>query len=166
MPTKDLLLESMLRECDLCIHLHGKIPPGTEGFRFTPGQRSTLELLRYVSVLGPAIVRSMLANSWDPYKALSEESKSMEFAGFPAAMERQKAALRETFAGITDGDLADREFTLPWGATRPLGQALLELPYASLVAYRMQLFLHAKAAGNGSIGTANCWGGMDAPPAG
>ena len=34
---------------------------------------------------------------------------------------------------------------------------------ACLVAYRMQLFLQAKAAGNASIGTANCWGGMDRP---
>jgi hypothetical protein len=29
----------------------------------------------------------------------------------------------------------------------------------------MQLFLHAKAAGNADIATPNCWAGVDMPPA-
>lgn len=161
---KDDLLSLMQRECDVCIHLHGKIPAGSEGFRFTPKQRSTAELLRYLSFIGLGATRSMLSGNWEPYQALSKVAETETPADFPAAMERQKAGLAATFAEVSDADLVEKNFTLPWGETVSLGKAILALSYASLVAYRMQLFLHAKAAGNDSIGTANCWGGMDQPP--
>jgi hypothetical protein len=32
------------------------------------------------------------------------------------------------------------------------------------MAYRMQLFLYAKAAGNHAIQTPNCWAGVDVKP--
>ena len=32
-----------------------------------------------------------------------------------------------------------------------------------LIAYRMQLFLHAKASGASALTTWNCWYGVDAP---
>lgn len=162
--TRDDLLTLMLRECDLCIHLHGKVPAGGMGFRFSPPQRSTEELLRYLSFIGLAAVRCFAAGSWDAYDALSKEAEGMKAADFPAAMERQKAGLRAAFAELTEEDLRTKRFEMPWGGEMALGPAILALGYASLVAYRMQLFLQAKAAGNASIGTSNCWGGMDAPP--
>jgi hypothetical protein len=155
----------MLRECDLCIHLHSKLPPGSSEFRFTPGQRSTAELLRYISFIGLAAVRSIAANSWAPYQALQNEASTLAPSDFPAAMERQKAGLRAAFATLTEHDLATKTFEQPWGETMPLGKAINALGYACLVAYRMQLFLHAKASGNDKIGTSNCWGGADAPAA-
>ncbi len=158
---KDDLLALMLRECDICIHLHGKLPAGSEEFRFTPGQRSTAELLRYLSFVGLGASRSMVANSWDPYQELAKAAATQTVADFPAAMERQKQGLRALFAETPDADFTTKTFTLPWGQTLPLGQALIVLPYDALVAYRMQLFLHAKAAGNADIGTANCWAGVD-----
>ena len=160
--TKDDLLAAMARECDLCVHLHGKVPPGGMEFRLTPAQRSTAELLRYLSYSGIGISRSLLAGSFDPYHALAKEAESLAPAGFPAAMERQKGALRDLFAGLSGADYAAKPVAQPWGTTRPLGAALVEFPYATLVAYRMQLFLQAKAAGNGALSTANCWGGRDA----
>jgi hypothetical protein len=161
--TKDDLLALMLRECDICIHLHGKIPADSMEFRFSPPQRSTAELLRYLSVVGLGATRAMVANSWDPYRALAKEAETLDPAEFPAAMERQKDGLRGLFAELTEKDLAEKQFELPWKQVQPLGLAVLALPYAGLVAYRMQLFLHAKASGNAAIGTANCWAGMDAP---
>lgn len=160
MITKDELLRSMLRECDICAHLFTKVPPGSMDFRFTPAQRSTLELLRYVSFVGIGATRSILANDWAPYQAASKEAATLAASDIPAALERQKTALAELFAGLTEKDL-DRTVKQPWGDTMRVGHAILTLPYASLVAYRMQLFLHAKSAGNASIGTANCWGGRD-----
>ncbi len=161
MISKDDLLAAMLRECDICVHLHGKIPPDGLDFRFTPAQRSTLELLRYVSFVGLGATRGLVDGSWDAYQGLAQEAESLATANFPPAVARQKAGLTEVFGGLTDADLASRTATLPWGESTTLGHALLVLPYASLVAYRMQLFLHAKAAGNPSIGTPNCWAGMD-----
>lgn len=163
MITKDDLLSLMLRECDICIHLHGKIPAGTMDFRFTPPQRSTAELLRYLSMIGLAASSSMAANSWDPYQKLAKEAEALDPAEFPAAMERQKDGLRGLFSELTEKDLLERRFEMPWKQEMPLGKGILALAYGSLVAYRMQLFLHAKSAGNAAIGTANCWGGMDMP---
>ena len=134
-------------------------------FRFTEGQRTTAELLRYLSFVGVGAARSMVEDSWDAYGAAEREASSLAPAEFPAAMERQKEGLRALFAGLPGERLASTRLAMPWGEEMPLGRALLALPYASLVAYRMQLFLHAKAAGNAAIGTANCWGGMDMPEA-
>lgn len=166
MTTKDDLLALMLRECDICIHLHGKVPAGKMEFRLTPPQRSTLELLRYLAMIGIGATESMLAGSWEPYERRETEVEAMDAASFPAAMERQKAALVALFGGLGEDDLRKRTFKMPWGKEETLFAAITSLAYASLVAYRMQLFLHAKASGNAAIGTANCWGGMDAPPKG
>ena len=163
MLTKDQVLAAMLRECDVCVHLAGKVPQGKADFRFTPPQRSTLELLRYLSFIGVAAARCLHEGKWDAYEALAKEASTLDAAGFPAAMGRQKKALTETFAKIPDADFQSKHAEMPWGQRLPLGQAILELSYACLVAYRMQLFLQAKASGNAAIGTANCWGGMDKP---
>ena len=163
MITKDQLLAGMQRECDICTHLYGKIPDGGLDFRFTPTQRSTLELLQYLSFVGTGFTTAVIDATWDPYTELAKASEALDAADFPAAMERQKQALTDLFAKVTDEDLQTREFTQPWGHTQKLGHAIQELAYASLVAYRMQLFLQAKAAGNAEIATPNCWAGVDMP---
>ena len=163
MLTKDQLLELMTRECDICIHLHGKIPAGSLEFRFTPPQRSTTELLRYLSFIGLGASRSIIAGSWDPYQALVKEAATLDPAKFPAAMEQQKRDLRALFEATPEADFAAKTFQLPWGETKPLGQSILALAYGALVAYRMQLFLQAKAAGAAALTTSNCWGGRDMP---
>jgi hypothetical protein len=164
MSAREDLLQAMLRECDLCVHLHGRIPPGGMEFRFTPGQRSTAELLRYLSFVGLAAAASASEGSWAPYDALAKEAEGLAPGDFPAAMERQKRGLRELFGRLTDRDLEERTFEQPWGERMPLGRAIWTLGAACLTAYRMQLFLQAKAAGNLSLSTSNCWGGRDRPP--
>jgi hypothetical protein len=54
---------------------------------------------------------------------------------------------------------------LPGGGTRTLGLAILEAPFKWLTAYKLQLFLYAKATGASAIGTANAWAGVDLDPA-
>ena len=165
MITKDQLLAAMQRECDICIHLHSKIPAdGGLDFRFTEPQRSTLELLQYLSFAGTGFTTAVIDATWDPYTEMAKASASLKTEDFPAAMEKQKQDLADLFAKVTEEDLQTREFTQPWGHTQKLGHAIQELAYASLVAYRMQLFLQAKAAGNEEISTPNCWAGVDMPP--
>ncbi len=159
--SKDDLLAAMLRECDLCIHLHGKVPEGGMEFRFTPSQRSTAELLRYLSFIGVAAVKCFSEGSWDAYGPMRKKAEGLAPEEFPAAMKKQKAALKRLFGKLTEADLRKRKFEMPWGGTMTLGPAIVALGLSSLTAYRMQLFLHAKAAGNASIGTSNCWGGFD-----
>ena len=91
MITKDQLASSMLRECDICLHLHTKLGPGTLDYRPTSGQRSTLELLQYLSVCGSAGVRCLAESNWKLFGDYSARAQVMTAAEFPEAMARQKA---------------------------------------------------------------------------
>lgn len=163
MAMKDDLLFEMLRECDVCIHLAGKLPPGALDWRPTPKQRSTLELMRYISFTGPAFLRSLLDGNWDAYSKMESESHLVGAGDFVAAMERQKAAIRAIFGEFAEQDLFTRKVKSPTGEELTLGRGILDLPLRFLIGYRMQLFLYAKAAGNSSLDTANCWWGVDWP---
>lgn len=166
MPMKDDLLFEMLRECDVCTFLHGQLPEGALDHRPTPGQRSTLELLRYLSFCGPAFLRALLDGNWDAYAKLEAEAATLAAADFPAAMARQKDAIRAIFREFTDADLDARKVKSPTGEELTLGRGILDLPVRFLVGYRMQLFLYAKAAGASKLGTAECWWGTPWPSKG
>ena len=170
MINKDHLLETALRECDICVHLHGKLPAGSLDYKPGENQRSTLELLQYLSICGFASAEAMVNGSWQNYESHAKKAEQLSADDFPAAMEEQKNKLKSLFAEITNEDLSTKTATVPWGQKLPLGQALIEILVKFLTAYRMQLFLYAKAAGNDELWTPNCWVGMDrdknAKPAG
>lgn len=157
------LLDTLARETAITKHLLGKVPAGGLDYRPTPGQRSTLELLRYLSHCGIGGTLAMADGNWDGYKSWAARCAKLTAPEIPAALDRQSEALAEFFAGVTDEALATREATTPLGEKLPLGRALLELPVKWMTAYRMQLFLYLKAAGNDGIWTPNCWGGVDVP---
>ena len=53
---------------------------------------------------------------------------------------------------------------MPGGGMLPLGFAVLEGPLKWLTAYKMQLFLYAKATGATQLKTSNLWRGTDPKP--
>lgn len=165
MLTKDQLLDAIALELRVCRHLAARVPPGTLDWRQSPAQRSTIELLRYLSTAGIDLARAMLSGVWDRAGVTEKVPASLGADQFDAAMERQEADIRAALAPLTDRDLLERRATLPTGATTNLGAALVTVVLRVLGGYRMQLYLHAKAAGNTALTTANCWFGIDAPPA-
>ena len=154
-------LAAMIKECDICIHLHGKIPDDGMDYRPSTAQRSTLELLRYISFCGVGFCHALLEGGWDAYSKLAAESERLDPKDFPAAMETQKAQLRKLLSGVDEAELESKDVQLPSGETMKLGRALLDMPFRCLSGYRMQLFLYAKAAGNHDLKTPNCWAGVD-----
>ena len=158
------LRDAILHDCEIAIHLHGKLPPGSADYRPSPAQRSTTELLRYLAGCGIGSALAMRDGSWKGYEDAMDRVAEMPAAGFPDAMRRQKEEIRELLAGLTDADLATRTATLPWGEVVSLGRGLTETTLKWLTAYRMQLFLYAKASGATEIGTANNWAGVDHRP--
>ena len=164
MITKDQLASAMMHECDVCKHLYEKLTPAALDYGPTPGQRNTLELLRYLAICGIAGTRCMAENNWKLFGDFAARVKEMPAADFPAAMDRQKAELQEFFAAVSDEALRAQPAPLPAGGTQPLGAAILMGPYKWLTAYKMQLFLYAKAAGVTGLGTANAWAGADHRP--
>src|SRR5262245_57808347 len=152
---KNDLRDVMLKDCDICLHLYGKLPQGALDYRPSPYQRSTLELLRYLTYCGIAGARCLVEGKWDSFTPAADRASDMPASEFPAAMERQKRELTEFFERLTDEQFSTHMTKVPTGATVTLGQGLLQAPVRWLTAYRMQLFLYAKAAGNRELGTAN-----------
>lgn len=162
MITKDQLAAAMARECDICVHLFTKLDPATMDYRPSPTQRPTLELLRYLAICGIAGMTCMAESNWKRFGEFSERVKEMPAEAFPAAMARQKADIEVFFAGISEAALESQEAPLPGGrGATTLGEAILNGPFKWLTAYKLQLFLYAKATGAADLGTANAWAGMD-----
>lgn len=160
MLTKDAFLASMLRECDICVHLHGKLGPGAWDYRPADKQRSTTELLRYLSVCAIAGATCMVAKDWKRFAPFAERVKDLQPEAFPDAMARQKDELTAFMTALTEDTLRTQMAPMPGGGELPLGEALLNGPFKWLAAYKLQLFLYAKANG-AEIGTANAWRGVD-----
>ena len=64
--TKDELIGSLQNEVRILQHLCTKIEPSMVDYRPTPKQRSTLELLRYLTNMGPALVEGAIKGAFDP----------------------------------------------------------------------------------------------------
>ena len=163
MISKSHLLDSMLHECTVAQHLHSKLTPACFDYRPSPDQRSTTELLQYLSVIGIAGSTCMAEHNWKLFAPFSERAKAMAAGDFIEAMDRQKAELIAFFDGITDQRLTE-DAPLPGGTKQPLAVALMNGPLKWLTAYKLQLFLYAKASGVDAIGTSNAWRGVDMAP--
>lgn len=151
----------MTRECDICLHLYSKLSPGAYDYRPSPAQRSTLELLQYLAACGIGGMRAMANTNWKLFSEELARTKEMPAEAFPATMTRQKAEIEAFFASTTEKALETQTATMPGGGTLPLGAGILNGPLKWLAAYKLQLFLYAKATGSHEIGTANAWAGID-----
>jgi len=155
------ILDALIREIQITRHLVGKVPEGGMDFRPSEGQRTMLELLRYQSFCGLGGTYAMIDGGWDRYQALAAASAELGADDILPALDAQTAGLEEVFEGMTDEAFAGQEATSPRGEKMTLGKALLEHPVKWMTAYKLQLFLYCKLAGNEEIWTPNCWGGVD-----
>ena len=160
---RDEYLSLVSQEMAICKHLYTKIPDGGLDYRPTKEQRSTLELMQYLSYCGVGAVVSMVENNWDKFKEYSEPGKSMSADEFPDAVDRQEAGIKEALQSLSESEILERETTYVTGQTVSLGFGLMKA-YAWMVAYRMQFFLYVKQAGNPKLNTLNAWIGVDELP--
>lgn len=161
MITKNQFAQTMSRECDIIVHLFSKLSPDAYDYQPSPEQRTTLALLRYLAVCAAAGIRCMVEGNWKLFAGYSERVKEMPASEFPAAMERQKQEILDFFASVSEETLLTQEAPMPFGVMLPLGVAILSGPFAWLSAYKMQLFLYAKASGASELKTSNLWRGTD-----
>jgi len=165
--TKDQLVASMRHETKIIKHLAEKIPADKLEWRPTPGQRSTGELLKYLTVSADIPCVNLFTNNWDHAEEMSAQAETVTADTFAAAMDAQMERLDEMIRGVDVASALETDATLPWGAPIKQGQGFIDMPLKALVAYRMQLFLYAKQSGVEGLTSANCWMGvnMPAPPA-
>ena len=80
--TKSELIASLQNESRILLHLAGKVEPSMLGYRPTPKQRSTLELLQYMAIMGPTQLtviehgvfdRPTLSATWSPAEAAARQ---------------------------------------------------------------------------------------------
>lgn len=166
MLTKDQLVASLRYETRIVKHLATKLRPGMLSYRPTPGQRSMLELMQYLTCCIHTPARMIADGNWDASEAIEKAAESVAPENFDRAMDAQLSAVAAIIDAIPHADLLGKQTEMPWGAPCATGEALVNMVLKCITAYRMQFFLYLKAAGRTDLGPANCWIGVDwNPPA-
>jgi hypothetical protein len=162
--TKEELISALQNEVRILLHLASKVDRNKLDYRPTPKQRSTMELLQYLAVMGPNLVRSIKAGAFDAaaWQAASAEASAANFDQVLGIIERQKGTYAEVLAGFSEADFRG-EIDLFGSGKSSRGAVLVYLVLGGHAAYRTQLFLYLKACGREELNTMNLWGGMDAP---
>jgi hypothetical protein len=162
--TKEELIGSLQNEVRILLHLAGKIDPKLLDYRPTPKQRTTLELLRYLVVMGPMLIRGIKAGSFDRegWQAAVNEANAMNFDQVLSAIEKQKTTYPQLLSEYTDADFRG-EIDLFGAGKTSRGAVIVNMVLGGCAAYRMQLFLYLKSNGREELNTMNLWGGVDAP---
>lgn len=160
--TKAELLAQLQNDARVVVHLAGKATPEMHDYRPTPSQRSLLELLRYISMMGPTLVALIRKGTFDEadWGAADAASKSRTFDEAVAAIASHGQQYADLLAAYTDEDLR-AEVDMFGVATR--GAHLANWVLNGCMAYRMQLFLYLKSCGRAELNTMNLWAGIDQP---
>jgi hypothetical protein len=163
--TKSELIASLQNEVRLLLHLVSKIDRAKLDYRPTPKQRSTLELLKYLSMMGPRFVQAAKAATFDAaaWVAAEQTAAARDFDQTLAAIAAQTDAYVTLLADASDADLRVEIDGNGFKTTR--GAFLVNFGIAACAAYRMQLFLYLKASGREDLGSTNLWVGVDPPAA-
>ena len=160
---KQQIIDSLRHENAVIKHLGGKVTPEMQDWRPTPGQRSILELLQYMTCMAEVPARFNVTGSWEHGEALELAAESVTIENFPARMDAQMQRLEEILADVDEEEARTKPSAMPWGQPSTVGAGFMDMVLKCLVAYRMQLFLYLKQAGHSELGPANCWVGVDVP---
>lgn len=156
MYTKEGFLKSLENEVRIIKHLGSKVSPEMLEYRPSPAQRSTLELMQYISAVGSGMMKSVLEGNTKVWSEYEDFRKSVNLDNFSEKMDAQLFDMKDTFSKFSDEDFTkEADF---------YGKALIAEHMINVLrnfsAYRMQLFLYIKANGV-SVNTMNLWAGMD-----
>ena len=161
--TKSELISSLQNEVRILLHLASKIDRAKLDYRPTPKQRSTIELLQYLNVMGPALVRAAKAGAFDvaAWTAAEEETKKLSFDQTLSAIGTHNDAYATLLGEMSDDDF--RSEIAVFGPPTSRGAFIVNSVLCGCAAYRTQLFNYLKACGREELNTMNLWAGVDAP---
>jgi hypothetical protein len=165
--TKDELIATLRNEVRILLHLLGKVEPRMLDYRPTRTQRSMLELVQYMAIMGPAQIRvikggvfnrDVLSSTWKPAE---ESAAAMTFQQAVIAIAAQGDLYVRELGSWTDEDFrADMDM---FGNQTTRGALIVDLLVCGHAAYRTQLFCYLKSCGRDELNTMNLWAGMDGP---
>ena len=163
--TKEELIAALINEVRILVHLAGKVDQSKIDYRPTPKQRSMLELLQYMAIMGPTQVavikagvfdRAALGAAWSPAEAAA---KAMSLDQAVSAIQKQSEDYPRLFSEWTDADFRTEIDMFGRKSTR--GSLLVNLVLCGYAAYRTQLFCYLKSSGRDELNTMNLWAGVD-----
>jgi len=162
--TRSELITLLQKEVRLLLHLTTKIDKSTLDYRPTPKQRSTIELLRYLTTSGPALIQYAKGQPMDA-DAIADATRvanSRDFDDTVAALAALSDQYAEQLADLSDDDLRGE---IMWvdGSRISRGLFLVNYVFGQAAQYRLQLFLYLKACGREELNTMNLWIGADVP---
>ena len=163
--TKEELISALKTEVRILLHLAAKATAQQLDYRPSPEQRSLLELLQYLSILGPIHLGAIKAGSiemkafgqtWNKEQAVA---KTLDLEQALQAISKLADLFTMEIGNFSAEDLRS-EIEL-FGRKAPRGVMLVNLVLSHYTAYRMQLFLYLKASGHAELNTMNLWVGID-----
>ncbi len=163
--SKAELISALQHETNILVHLAGKIDRAQLDYRPTAGQRSTMELLRYLSLMGPQLTSACISGAFDraAWGTAAAAAEARDLDGTVAEIASHSAAYATLLADVSDDDL--RATINLFGNEGTRGAKLVSMVLSGCAAYRTQLFCYLKSCGRSELGTTNLWSGMDAPTA-
>lgn len=158
------LIASFQNEVRILLHLARKVDHASVDYRPTPKQRSTLELLRYLAMMGPELIATATSGAFDvpAWNAAEAAVGSMTLGEAIAAIDGHTARYAAMLGEVTDDQL--RAEVDIFGGKTSRGAFIVNQVLCACAAYRTQLFLYLKSCGREELSTWNLWAGMDAPP--
>ncbi len=162
--TKPELVSALQKEVRILLHLAGKLDIAQLDYRPTPKQRSALELLRYLSYMGPRLVEAAKKGAFDgpAWKSEIEAAEKRNLDETLALIAALPDKYERLLADMSDADFR-AEMTGFDGSKLSRGAFIVSLVLGGHAAYRTQLFCYLKACGHEQLGTVNLWRGADAP---
>lgn len=163
--TQNELIGALQHEVNILQHLCSKVEPSMLTYRPTPKQRSTRELLDYLAVMGPVLVKSALAGGFvqDEWVARAKVAAELSFDDLVKTLAAQVDEYKQLLANEPDATF--RKNIEMFGGTSTVGSFIVSMVLGGAAAYRTQLFCYLKSCGREELGTANLWRGVDPAPA-
>jgi hypothetical protein len=164
--TKAELIGALQHEVQILLHLASKVDASMVDYRPTPKQRSTLELLRYLSIMGPELVKAAKRGGFDveSWTAAAAAAEKRNFDETVAAIAAEKDFYASELGAMSDDDFRT-EMDVFGRSKSSKGAFIVSMVLGGHAAYRTQLFVYLKACGREELSTMNLWAGMDAPAA-
>jgi hypothetical protein len=161
--TKEELISSIQNEVRILLHLASKIDRAKLDYRPTPKQRSTIELLRYMTIMAPQVIQAVKNGAFDgpAFGAAAAKAEALDFDGVTAELQKQSGTCSELLSSISETGYRDEVEMFGRKASR--GSHIVNIVLCGYAAYRTQLFCYLKACGREELNTMNLWAGMDAP---
>jgi hypothetical protein len=160
--TKPELITALQNEIRILLHLAGKVDRTAVDYRPTAKQRSTLELLRYLSIMGPTLIRWANGQAdMAAFKAAVAEADTRNFDQTVAKIAEQ-TQVYETLIGQMPDEAFREQVDNFDGSKTSRGVFILKYVLNGHAAYRTQLFLYLKSCGCEELSTRNLWAGVDA----